>query len=118
MIDFITGVGKQYRIDPIAITSRRAWLGVMKKSATIVSIFSVALILKGINLLSEEYISVMLSILIMAEGYSSIQNIYAIRTGSILPEFDAISIFLKTFSEFLKEKIDKSIPKSPNIPKK
>lgn len=31
----------------------------------------------------------------MAEGYSTIQNIYAIRTGKILPEFDVISLLIK-----------------------
>jgi hypothetical protein len=47
-----------------------------------------------------------LSILIMAEGYSSIQNIYAVRTGKILPEYDVISIILRKLSDFLKEKLD------------
>lgn len=55
------------------------------------------------------YINAMLAILIMAEGYSVIQNVYAIRTGTMLPEFDVISTILKGFSEFLKIKIESAI---------
>jgi hypothetical protein len=42
----------------------------------------------------------------MAEAYSIIQNIYTMRTGLVLPEYDVISILLKKLSEFIKEKID------------
>jgi hypothetical protein len=52
----------------------------------------------------------------MAEGYSAIQNVYAIRTGEILPEFDAISIILKGFSEFLKAKIETAIKQKSDKP--
>jgi hypothetical protein len=52
----------------------------------------------------------------MAEGYSIIQNVYAIRTGEILPEFDAISLMLKGFSEFLKSKIESAIQEKSDKP--
>jgi len=42
----------------------------------------------------------------MAEGYSTIQNVYAIRTGKILPEFDVVSILIKGLGDFFKTKID------------
>jgi hypothetical protein len=48
-----------------------------------------------------------LSILIVAEWYSAIQNIYAVRTGKELPEYDVISILLKKISEYLQERLDK-----------
>lgn len=47
-----------------------------------------------------------LSILIMAEGYSIIQNIYAFRTGKILPEYDVISTLLKKLGDFIILKIN------------
>lgn len=43
----------------------------------------------------------------MAEFYSIIQNVYAIRTGIILPEYDAISLALKKLSAFIEKYIDK-----------
>ena len=54
-----------------------------------------------------------MSILIMAEFYSIIQNVYAVRTGLILPEYDAISIALKRLTGFIQDFIEKltTIPK-------
>jgi hypothetical protein len=61
----------------------------------------------------EYYIQTVLSVLIMAEFYSIIQNVYAVRTGVILPEYDAISIALKKLTYFIQGFIEKltSIPK-------
>ena len=42
----------------------------------------------------------------MAEGYSIIQNIYAFRTGKILPEYDVISTLLKKLGDFIILKIN------------
>ena len=73
-----------------------------------------AFVLKGNHINGNEYIDGFLGILIMSEGYSVIQNVYAIRTGQSLPEFDAMSIFLKGFLEFLKAKIEKALDKNQN----
>jgi hypothetical protein len=61
----------------------------------------------------EYYIQTVLSVLIMAEFYSIIQNVYAVRTGVILPEYDVISIALKKLTGFIQEFIEKltTIPK-------
>lgn len=112
LIDFITWIGKQYRIDPKEIKSHLAWLWLMKKIATLFSILSIALIFKGLNLSSEQYVVWIISIFITAEGYSTLQNIYAIRTGKILPEFDVISIVLKNIGEFFKQKIEDMVKKN------
>ena len=109
IIDFITGVGKQYRIDPVKITSHAAWLGAMKKIATLVSVLSVALILKGLGIEETKYLVAVVGIFIAAEGYSTIQNVYAIRTGNILPEFDVISIVLKALGDYFKQRIEQAI---------
>lgn len=48
----------------------------------------------------------------MAEFYSIIQNVYAVRTGVILPEYDAISIALKRLTGVIQDFIEKiTIPK-------
>lgn len=109
IIDFITGVGKQYRIDKKQIKSHLAWLGLMKKVATLIVFLSLALILKGLEIDESQYIKGVLSIFIAAEGYSTLQNVYAIRTGKLLPEFDVISLFLKALGDFIKERIDSAV---------
>ena len=52
------------------------------------------------------YVNSVLSILLMSEFYSIIQNVYAVRTGIILPEFDAISMAVKKLWDIIKKTID------------
>lgn len=67
IIDFITGVGKQFRIDKRQIKSHFAWLGLMKKVGTLIVVLSLALILKGLDIDESQYIKGVLSIFIAAE---------------------------------------------------
>ena len=61
----------------------------------------------------EYYVQTVLSVLIMAEFYSIVQNVYAVRTGIILPEYDVISIALKRLTGVIQDLIEKltTIPK-------
>ncbi len=61
----------------------------------------------------EYYVQTVLSVLIMAEFYSIIQNVYAVRTGVILPEYDVISIALKRLTGVIQDFIEKltALPK-------
>lgn len=65
----------------------------------------------GVNIPPEHFMEWGLSLLIMSEGYSCLQNIYAVRTGKLLPEYDVISILLKQFGDIIKQKIDNLQPK-------
>jgi len=106
VIDVITGIAKAYRVDPRSITSHALWIGVLKKFLTVILVYTLALVGKGVNIPPAHFMEWGLSILIMAEWYSAIQNIYAVRTGKVLPEYDVISIILKKLSDYLKDKID------------
>lgn len=112
LIDFVTGVGKQFRIDRSEIKSHLAWLWAMKKIATLMAVLSIGLILKGLHIDDHRYVITVISVFIMAEGYSTLQNIYAIRTGKILPEFDVISLFIKHLWEFFKNRIEEMVKKT------
>lgn len=111
VLDFVSGIGKQYVIDPRGITSDRAWLGAIKKVGTFVALFTVALVMKAMEMEADGYVKGLLAVFIAADGYSIIQNVYAIRTGQVLPEFDAISIVLKTVSEKIKDFIERGVSK-------
>lgn len=106
VIDTITGVAKAYKKNPQTITSHALGAGVLKKFVTVLLVYVLALIGKGINIPPEHFIEWGLSLLIMSEGYSSLQNIYAVRTGKILPEYDVISIIIKKLWVSIQEKID------------
>lgn len=87
----------------------------MKKIATLVSVLSVALVFKGLSINEQKYVVWILSIFITAEWYSTLQNVYTIRTGKILPEFDVISIVLKNIWEFFKQKIENMVKKDNSL---
>lgn len=112
-IDTITGIAKQYRVESIWLTSKRMSIGIMAKFVTLMFLFSGWLVINFFKIEPDYYIQTVLSVLIMAEFYSIIQNVYAVRTGIILPEYDAISIALKKLTGFIQEFIEKltSIPK-------
>ena len=108
-IDFATWIGKQGRIDPAKITSYEMGIWFLKKIATLIAVLSIAFVFKGLWLEWGIYIKMILGVFIMAEWYSIIQNVYAIRTGKILPEYDVVSILLKSLGDYLKYRIEKSI---------
>lgn len=109
MIDFITGIWKQYRVDPRQITSHGAWVGMMKKVYALITVLAIALVFKGIGLDGSWWVKWILSVFIMSEWYSIVQNTYAVRTGIVLPEYDAISLVLKTFNDYMRYMIEKVI---------
>jgi len=67
VIDFVSGVAKQWRVDPSKLTSKRAWIGVITKSASLSAVLTIALIIKGLQLDTSFYLSAMIGLLIMAE---------------------------------------------------
>lgn len=109
VLDFVMGVAKQLRVDKSKLTSHEAGIGALKKIAVVVALFAIALVIKGVGLDGTAYLKGVLGILIASEGYSIIQNIYAVRTGKILPEFDVISLLLKSLGEFMRYQIEKAI---------
>ena len=109
VIDFMAWISKQFIINPKDITSNRAWFGIMKKVWTLISIIAIWLILKWIWVDGEKYVVAFVSLLIMAEGYSVIQNIYTILTGKVVTEFDAVSLIFRKIGQMLQEIIEKSI---------
>lgn len=115
IIDFITWVWKQFRIDRKEIKSHIAWLWAMKKIATLLVVLSIWLVMKWLSIEEHKYVEAVLAIFIMSEWYSTLQNIYAIRTGKILPEFDVISIAIKTIWEYFKLKIENMVKNQPKV---
>ena len=113
IIDTITGVAKQYKVESIWITSKRMTTWVVTKFVTLLCLLSGWLVINFLKIDPEYYIQTVLSVLIMAEFYSIIQNVYAVRTGVILPEYDVISIALKRLTGVIQDFIEKltAIPK-------
>jgi len=95
VIDTISWIAKQYRIDKNEITSHNWWRWVQKKMLTMMFLFSFALMFKWIEVDWTTYIKTVLSLLIVSEFYSICQNVYSFRTWEKVNEIDAVSLVIR-----------------------
>jgi len=105
LVDFITGVMKAYRIKE-PITSARMWSGAVSKFLLITIPFILALCFKAVWGDTHKILSAMLSILVVAETYSSIANIAQIIKWEAITEFDVITLVLTKILKKLKTIIE------------
>lgn len=106
IIDTITWVAKQYKLNKNEITSHNAWKWITKKMLTMMFLFSFALMFKWIDIDWTAYIKSVLSLLIVSEFYSICQNVYSFRTGKKVNEYDAVSLIIKFIWESLVKVIE------------
>ena len=93
-VDFIAGVSRAHTLGE-PITSHRIKVGAMTKCGVMTVPLVMALTAKGLGADFNWLVNWTVSVFILSETYSIIANIYAARTGIILPEFDAVSAVLK-----------------------
>lgn len=101
--DVITGVFREYVVNPHNISSRIGIIGVLSKLLTFTIPFIIALITKGSGIDMTSVIKGAITILVIYEGWSVISNIGQIRAkDKTIPEYDAISFLLKKLQDTLK----------------
>lgn len=105
VMDFLSGLAKAHAIGEV-ISSRRMKSGAASKSLILLMPLAVALAAKGLGQDYNWMLTWVISVLILAELYSFIANIYAIRTGECLPEFDVISIIGKKIQRMLERMME------------
>ena len=93
-VDFIAGVSRAHVLGE-PVTSHRMKVGAVTKCGVMTVPLVMALTAKGLGADFNWLVSWTVSVFILSETYSIISNIYAARTGIILPEFDAVSAVLK-----------------------
>ena len=85
--------------------------GLVKKLTRRMLPFIVIAVIRGAGFDNVNLIStVLLSILIVAEGYSVIGHIYSINYKEELPEIDALKTLFERISKLLKWKVDETLP--------
>lgn len=93
-VDFIAGVSRAHVLGE-PVTSHRMKVGAVTKCGVMTVPLVMALTAKGLGADFNWLVSWTVSVFILSETYSIIANIYAAKTGIILPEFDAVSAVLK-----------------------
>lgn len=101
LLDWIFGVVDAYI--QWNLKSKIMWLGLVKKLTRRCFPFIVIGVLRWAGFSSTELITTaMLSIMIVAEGYSVIGHIYAINYKQELPEIDCLKILMGKIADLFK----------------
>lgn len=104
LIDVITGIIASAKIDGVrSITSKRLSFGLVSKLLLLMIPISIALAGKSIGSDLEELVDSSFFILTASELYSVIGNIYAVKIGERVPEFDAVSVILGNIRRVLEK---------------
>lgn len=107
LVDFIFGVVEVYLIDKTKLKSDSAIKGLLKKMTRLCMPFIVWIVMKGAGFDDVGiFVTMILWILIVSEGYSIIGHIYNINTGKSLPEINwfenVIDLIVSTFKKKLE----------------
>ncbi len=105
-IDMLTGTFKAYRTKE-NITSCRLIAGFLSKLVVLLVPFTIALMAKGVDFDVKWFIGFSLSIMVIAEAYSILGNIYTFKTGEAVSEIDAVSAIIKVLRNFLENMIER-----------
>ena len=93
-VDFVAGISRAHALGE-SVTSHRMKVGAITKCGVLTVPLVMALTAKGLGADFTWLVQWTVSVFILSETYSIIANIYAARTGILLPEFDAVSAVLK-----------------------
>jgi len=94
VIDYVTGIWKAKTLKE-SITSHKMKYGIVSKLSLIILPITLALAAKISNENTTVFFNWGINLLIVSETYSIIGNIYSIRTGKELPEWDVIALLGK-----------------------
>ena len=102
VIDVITGILASAKVDGWrSITSKKLSFGLISKLLLLVIPISIALAGKSVGSNLEGLVDSSFFILTASELYSVIGNIYTVKMGVRVPEFDAVSVILGNIRKVL-----------------
>lgn len=104
LIDVVTGVLASAKISGWrAITSKRLSFGLISKLLLLFIPLSIALAGRSVGANLEGIVDSSFFVLTVSELYSVIGNIYTVKNGVRVPEFDAISVILSNIRRLLNK---------------
>lgn len=117
LLDRVFGVVDAYMQG--TLESKLMVRGLIKKLTRWCFPFIVIGVLRGAGFDSTELITTaMLSILIVAEGYSVIWHIYSINYKQSLPEIDALKMLFEWIAKLFKGKVDDTLKEEKDLDSK
>lgn len=98
-------------------SSKKAKKGILAKAVMFVIPAVLGLIwwALGTKEVAMKVVNVLLTGLMIAEGYSNIGNAYTIYTGEVLSEFDAITYIFKRAAQIIRKMLAKLLDFDPSL---
>lgn len=116
-LDWIFGVIDAYMQGNLK--SGLMWRWLVKKCSRWLFPFIVITVLKWAGFTNTELITtIILSILIVAEGYSIIWHIYTINYGEKIEEIDALKYLFQRIAKIFKQKVDETLKDDKDLDSK
>jgi len=106
LVDMVTGISKQYRLNAQEVTSHKWWLGLVKKVYTLIGILSVGMAIRWSWFDPTTFLALVIPWFIAAELYSVIQNIYIFSTGEKVTEFNATKFIFQALLKLIRGRIE------------
>lgn len=123
VLDVLTAIIRVAVKNPQALSSRIGIVGILSKCLTFMIPFVVVIVGKGAGFDMTKLATVMVSILIIYEGWSVIGNIGQIRSeDTTLNEYDSVSLLIKKIQVLFKNLLDniflnvENVSDKPQIP--
>ena len=107
-LDMMTGVIAVWKAEGgSAIKSRIGIAGILSKLTALLIPLTVAMVSSGLHMNLTGLVAGSLYMLILAEGFSVIGNIGTIKTGKKMPEFDVVSLLVKSIRKVFLTLLEK-----------
>lgn len=100
IIDIITGVSKVVAIKDVEFSSRKMSTGILAKLLTMLIPLTISLLLKAVNLNSESFMRIAMTVLCVSEGISIFSNIQSTRTKTQIKEIDGITLLISALNNY------------------
>lgn len=107
IVDTSLGAIKAIHLDDLRFTFRKLLWGIVSKATILLIPMLLALVSLGLGYDFKWVVQIVLKILIVSEGISSITNILSIKEKKNIENTDYISKLLHSTRNFLKNKLDK-----------
>lgn len=105
VFDYITGIGKAKKLK-IPITSKTSTYGILAKLSILIMPLILGLTAKGLDVDASTFVNVAMDLIILSELYSIIGNVYTIRSGEKIAEYDALSLLANKIKQTMLKLAD------------
>lgn len=117
ILDTLSGLIKWAMIDKVTVKSNSFKEGLLRKVIALCIPLTIGLLTRAAGFQSDVFLTVVFTMLCLAEAYSTIGNLYSAVTKNPVEEYDALSAILKFTKDALFGKLQEKLKKKEDTGK-